>query len=176
MNHIENIPYANIDHLSKPKQDEPLSYYDEYTNILTLYDNLKSKYSQLEIDYHSLQSVIQQKNEAYLQCQNELNVYQNLLYHQKKKSDDIDLLRTTLNERDVKLQELTYSENQLRIRQSELELNVKTLEESNMKLKSSQKLLEQIQIDLKRLTHERDLAVVEKKQIENQLDLTREKV
>ena len=33
------------------------------------------------------------ETQAYLQCQNELNTFQNLLYHEKKKSDDIDSLR-----------------------------------------------------------------------------------
>ncbi|CAF4435104.1 unnamed protein product [Rotaria socialis] len=75
--------------ISKSQEDESLSYYNEYTRILILYNELVTQYNQLEIDYKSIQSLLQQKNEAYLQCQNELNTYQNLLYHQKKKSDDI---------------------------------------------------------------------------------------
>ncbi|CAF3366927.1 unnamed protein product [Rotaria sp. Silwood1] len=144
--------------------------------ILTLYNDLNIKYSQLEIDYKSIQSLIQQKNEAFLQCQNELNTYQNLLYHQKKKSDDIDLLRSTLNEREIKIQQLISNENQLLIKQSELESNNKLLEENNFKLKSNQQLFEQMQLDLKRITHERDLAIIEKKQIENQIKSHREKL
>jgi len=31
-------------------------------------------------------------------------------------------------------------------------------------------------LDLKRITHERDLAIVEKKQLENEIELNREKV
>ncbi|CAF4623861.1 unnamed protein product, partial [Rotaria socialis] len=75
--------------ISKSQEDESLSYYNEYTRILILYNELVTQYNQLEIDYKSIQSLLQQKNETYLQCQNELNTYQNLLYHQKKKSDDI---------------------------------------------------------------------------------------
>ncbi|CAF4776374.1 unnamed protein product, partial [Rotaria socialis] len=75
--------------ISKSQEDESLSYYNEDTRILILYNELVTKYNQLEIDYKSIQSLLQQKNETYLQCQNELNTYQNLLYHQKKKSDDI---------------------------------------------------------------------------------------
>ncbi|CAF4043056.1 unnamed protein product, partial [Rotaria magnacalcarata] len=150
-----------------------LSYYNEYTRILILYNELVTKYNQLEIDYKSIQSLLQQKNEAYLQCQNELNTYQNLLYHQKKKSDDIDQLRLTLNEREIKIQELLNSENQLLIKKSELEFNLKLLEENNIKLKSNQQLLDQIQLDLKRITHERDLAIVDKKQMENEIEINR---
>ncbi len=124
----------------------------------------------------STMNLIQQKNEAYLQCQNELNTYQNLLYHQKKKSDDIDLLHSTLNQREIDLQQLINNEKQLLSKQSELELNIKLLEENNFKLKSNQPLFEHIEIDLKRCAHERDIAIVEKKQLENQMELNREKV
>ncbi|CAF1028998.1 unnamed protein product [Rotaria sordida] len=168
--------YNQLLELYKRQQDESVSYYNEYTRIFTLYNDLNTKYNQLEIDYKSIQSLIQQKNEAYLQCQNELNNYQNLLYHQKKKSDDIDLLRSTLNEREIKLQQLINNENQLLIKQTELETNMKLLEENNIKLKSNQQLFEQIQLDLKRITHERDLAIVEKKQIENEIKFNREKL
>jgi chromosome segregation ATPase len=143
---------------------------------LTVYNELNAKYSQVQIDYESIQSLVQQKNEAYLQCQNELNTYQNLLYHQKKKSDDIDLLHSTLNEREIQYQQLITNEKQLLFKQSELELNVKFLEEKTSKLISNQQLFEQIQLDLKRITHERDLAIVEKKQLENKMELNQEKI
>lgn len=80
--------------------------------------------------------MIQQKSEAYLQCQNELNTYQNLFYHQKKKTDESDLLRSTLDERDRQIEE--HLERQ-----------------------------RQMQLELKRSIHERDLAIVEKKQLES---------
>ncbi len=60
------------------------------------------------------------------------------------------------------------NENQSFIKQSKLESSLKLLEENNSKLISNQQLFEQIQLDLKRITHERDLAIVEKKQYENQ--------
>ncbi|CAF4420898.1 unnamed protein product, partial [Adineta steineri] len=60
--------------------------------------------------------------------------------------------------------------------QLELESNIKILEENSFKFKSNQQLFEQIQIDLKRISHERDLAVVEKKQLENEMELNREKL
>ncbi|CAF2908409.1 unnamed protein product [Rotaria sp. Silwood2] len=168
--------YDQLLELSKRQEDESSSYYHEYARILSLYNDLNTKYSQLEIDYKSIQSLLQQKNEAYLQCQNELNTYQNLLYHQKKKSDDIDLLRSTLNEREIKIQQLINNENQLLMKQSELESHMKLLEENNFKLKLNQQLFEQIQLDIKRITHERDLAIVKKKQIENEIELNREKL
>jgi hypothetical protein len=76
----------------------------------------------------------------------------------------------------MKLQQFITNEQQWLCRQSELELNVKLLEENNLKLITNQQLFEQIQLDLKRITHERDLAIVEKKQLENQLELNQEKV
>ena len=127
---------------------------------------MNTKHSQLHIDSESVQSIIQQKNEAYLQCQNELNTFQNLFYHEKKRTDDIDLLRSTLNERESQLQQFIANEQQLLTKQSELESNLKILEEKNSKMMSNEKFLGQIQIDLKRITHERDLAIVEKKQME----------
>jgi hypothetical protein len=139
----------------------------------------------LQIDYESLQSLIQQKNEAYLQCQNELNNYQNLLYHEKKKSEEVELLRSTLIERDTKFQQLVDNETTLLVKQSELERDLKLLEQNNFELRSSeQSLIEQLQqtnteqmhLDLKRSTHERDLAIVEKKQLENEMELNRQKV
>jgi len=36
--------------------------------------------------------------------------------------------------------------------------------------------MEQIHLNLKHSTHERDLAIVEKKQLENQIELNRQKV
>ncbi len=170
---------------SKRQHEESLSYYNEYTRILSLYNDLNTKSSQLQIDYESLQSLIQQKNEAYLQCQNELNNYQNLLYHEKKKSEEIDLLRSTLVERDTKLQQLVENEIKLLVKQSELERDNKLLEQNNFELKSSEQSFieqlkqtntEQIHLDLKRSTHERDLAIVEKKQLENEIELNRQKV
>ena len=139
----------------------------------------------MQIDYESLQSLIQQKNEAYLQCQNELNNYQNLLYHEKKKCEDMELLRSTLIERDLKLQQLIDNETQLLVRQSELERDVKLLEQNNFELRSSEQSFveqlqqtntEQLHLDLKRSTHERDLAVVEKKKLENEIELNKQKV
>ncbi|CAF1273060.1 unnamed protein product [Adineta steineri] len=170
------IDYDELLELSKRQHEESLSYYNEYTRIISLYNELNTKHSQLQINYDSLQSLIQQKNEAYLQCQNELNTYQNLLYHQKKKSDDIDVLNSTLNERDIQLQQLIINEKQFINKQLELESKIKILEENDFKFKSNQQLFEQIQIDLKRISHERDLAVVEKKQLENEMELNREKL
>lgn len=123
-----------------------------------------------------MQSLFQQKNEAYVLCRNELTTFQNLLYEQKEKSDDIDLLRSKLNEREKQCEDLLNNKKQLMDKQFQLELTGKLLEENNTKLISDQKLFEQIQIDLKRITHERDLAIVEKKQIENQMDSNQEKV
>ncbi|CAF1143604.1 unnamed protein product [Adineta steineri] len=154
------IDYDELLELSKRQHEESLSYYNEYTRIISLYNELNTKHSQLQINYDSLQSLIQQKNEAYLQCQNELNTYQNLLYHQKKKSDDIDVLNSTLNERDIQLQQLIINEKQFINKQLELESKIKILEENDFKFKSNQQLFEQIQIDLKRISHERDLAVL----------------
>ncbi len=150
-----------------------------------MHSELNTKYSQLQIDYESLQSLIQQKNEAYLQCQNELNNYQNLLYHEKKKSEEIDFLRSTLIERDTKLQQLIEHETDLLVKQSELERDIKLIEQNNFELKSTEQSFiehlqqtnpEQMNLDLKRITHERDLAIVEKKQLENEIELNREKV
>ena len=177
-NSEEEHQNLNIHHLesNKHQHDTSISYYDEYLHIQSLYNDLCAKYSQLEIDYKSIQSLIQQKNEAYLQCQNELNTYQNLLYYEKKKSDDIDFLRSQLNEREIQLQELVDNKKQLLVKQTELECHVKLLEEDNFKLKTNQQIFEQIQLDLKRTTHERDLSIVEKKQIENEIEINREKV
>lgn len=151
--------YDELLQLSNKQHEESLSYYNEYMRILNIYNELTGKYSQLQIDYESIQSVIQQKNEAYLQCQNELNTYQNLCYHQKKKSDDIDLLRSTLNERENQLQKLIDEEKQWLNKQIELEKKLKFFEENQCRL-------EEMQLDLKRTAHERDLAIVEKKQLE----------
>jgi len=177
--------YDQLVEFSKHQHDESLSYYNEYTRILSLYNDLNTKSSQLQIDYESLQSLIQQKNEAYLQCQNELNNYQNLLYHEKKKSEEVDLLRSTLIERDSKFQQLVDNETKLLVKQSELERDIKLLEQNNFELKSSEQLFieqlqqtntEQLHLDLKQITHERNLAIVEKKQLENQIELNRQNV
>ena len=177
--------YDQLVEFSKRQHDESLSYYNEYTRILSLYNELNTKSSQLQIDYESLQSLIQQKNEGYLQCQNELNNYQNLLYHEKKKSEEVELLRSTLIERDTKFQQLVDNETTLLVKLSELERDIKLIEQNNFELKSSeQSLVEQLQhtnadqinLDLRRSSHERDLAVVEKKQLEHEIELNRQKV
>jgi negative regulator of sigma E activity len=81
-------------------------------------------------------------------------------------------LRSTLIERDTKLQQLVDNETKLLLKQSELERDLKLLEQKNCELKSSEQTLveqlqqtniEQIYLDLKHSTHERDLAIVEKK-------------
>ncbi len=177
--------YDQLVEFSKRQHDESLSYYNEYTRILSLHNELNTKSSQLQIDYESLQSLIQQKNEAYLQCQNELNNYQNLLYHEKKRSEELDLLRSTLIERDTKIQQLVDNETTLLVKLSELERDIKLLEQNNFELKSSEQSfieqlqqtnVEQIHLDFKRSTHERDLAIVEKKQLENEIESNRQKV
>ncbi|CAF0924059.1 unnamed protein product [Rotaria sordida] len=176
--------YDQLVEFSKRQHDESLSYYNEYTRILSLYNELNTKNSQLQIDSESVQSLIQQKNEAYLQCQNELNNYQNLLYHEKKKSEEIDLLRTTLIERDTKLQQLIDSETKLLVKQSELERDIKLLEQNNFELKSTEQLyieqlqqmnIEQIQLELKHITNERDSAIFARQQLENEIQLNRQK-
>jgi hypothetical protein len=108
-----------------------------------------------------------------------------LLYHEKKKSEDMDLLRSTLIERDLKLQQLVDNETQLLVRQSELERDVKLLDQNNFELKSAEQSFieqlqqtntEQINLDFKRSAYERDLAIGEKKQLENEMELNRQKV
>ena len=170
--------YDQLVEFSKKQHDESLSYYNEYTRILSLYNDLNGKYSQLQIDYDSLQSVIQQKNEAYLQCQNELNNYQTLLYHEKKKSDEIDSLRSILTERDEKFQQLLDNETKLLVRQSELERDIKLLEQNNFELKSNeQTLIERLQqTNIEQVIYERNLIIDEKKQFENQINLNQQKV
>lgn len=177
--------YDQLTEFSKRQHDESLSYYNEYARILALYNELNTKSSQLQSDYESLQSLIQQKNEGYLQCQNELNNYQNLLYHEKKKSEEIDLLRSTLIERDTKLQQLVDNETQLLVKQSELERDIKILEQTNFELQSAEQSYiqqlqqtntEQINFELTRSTHERDSILMEKKQLENEIELNRQKV
>ena len=114
-----------------------------------------------------------------------MNNYQNLLYHEKKKSEELDLLRSTLIERDTKLQQLVDHETTLLVKQSELERDLKLLEQNNFELKSAEQTYleqleqtdaEQINLELKRSVHERDLAIVEKKQVEKEFDLHRQKV
>ncbi|CAF3483968.1 unnamed protein product [Rotaria socialis] len=176
--------YDQLVEFSKRQHDESLSYYNEYTRILSLHNELNTKFSQLQIDYESVQSLVQQKNEAYLQCQNELNNYQNLLYHEKKKSEEVDLLRATLIERDTKLQQMVDNETQLLVKQSELERDIKLLEKNNFELRSveqsfieqlQQMNLEHIQSDLKNISHERNIAIANKKQLEDEIELNRQK-
>ena len=125
---------------------------EEHSRFESRYNDLNRTHSQLQVEYESVQSLLQQKNEAYLQCQNESNNYQNLFYHEKKKSDEIDLLRATLLERETKLAE------------------------TNRQWQCTVEDFEQIRVELRRITHERDLAVVEKKQIEQQLKAIQDKV
>lgn len=114
-----------------------------------------------------------------------MNNYQNLLYHEKKKSEEVELLRSTLIERDTKFQQLVDNETTLLVKLSELEREIKLLEQNNFELRSSEQSfveqlqqtnVEQIHLDLKRSTHERDLAIVEKKQLEHEIELNRQKV
>lgn len=168
--------YDQLSELSARQHDESVSYYNEYNRILILYNELNTKYIQLEIDYQSIQSLVQQKTEAYLQCQNELNIFKNLYYEQKKKSDDIEQLRSNLNERNVQLEELKVNEQDLLNKQNQLETNLKILQEQNTKMSANNTFFVQNQIDLKRITHERDLAIVEKKQIERQLEQIQDKL
>ncbi|UJR30030.1 hypothetical protein I4U23_017575 [Adineta vaga] len=177
--------YDQLVEFSKKQHDESVSYYNEYSRILSLHNELNTKHSQLQIDYESLQSLIQQKNEGYLQCQNELNNYQNLLYHEKKKSEENEILRSTLIERDAKLQQLIDNETKLLVKQSELERDVKLLEQTNFELKSTEQSFieqleesnpEQMNFHLQQITNERDSALREKKQLENEMELIRQKL
>ena len=164
--------YDQLVEFSKKQHDESLSYYNEYARILALHNELNSKQSQLQVDYDSLQSLIQQKNEAYLQCQNELNNYQNLFYHEKKKAEEVDLLRSTLIERENKLQQYLANERDFLVKQAELERELKVLEQKNFDYQGE----ESLQLELERTRDERDLVVVEKKQMENEIEATRQKV
>lgn len=137
------------------------------------------------MDYESLQSLIQQKNEAYLQCQNELNNYQNLYYHEKKKSEEMEHLRSTLNEKEKKLNEYHQRETELLWKQSELEREMKLLEQNLFELKQNEQTMieqiqqnnaEQMQLEIKRFLQERDLAIIEKKKVEQEYQHLKEKV
>jgi hypothetical protein len=97
----------------------------------------------------------------------------------------MDLLRSTLIERQTKLQQLIDHETQLLVKQSELERDIKLLEQNNFELRSTEQSFieqlqqtdtEQIHLELKRNTHERDLAIGEKKQLENDIESNRQKV
>ncbi|CAF4271735.1 unnamed protein product, partial [Rotaria sordida] len=46
--------YDQLVEFSKHQHEESLSYYNEYTRILLLYNDLTTKHSQLQIDYESL--------------------------------------------------------------------------------------------------------------------------
>jgi DNA repair exonuclease SbcCD ATPase subunit len=112
---------------------------------------------------------MQQKNEAYVQCQNELTTYQNLFYHQKKKTEEFDVVRATLAEREQQLSRLMHSDEQHRTRQSELQCQLDTCRDKIVRCQSSLDMFEQMQLDLRRATHERDVAIVQKKQLEHQI-------
>ena len=133
------------------------------------YQQLLSEYTTMSTLYNQTQSLIQQKTEAYLQCQNELNTFKNLFYEQKKKSDDIEELQSMLNERTIQLEQLKINEQELITKQKQLEIDLQLLQEQNTKMLANETFFTQNQIDLKRITHERDLAIIEKKQIEQQL-------
>ncbi|CAF1009444.1 unnamed protein product [Rotaria sordida] len=75
---------------------------------------------------------------AYLQCQNELNNHQNhYIIKRKKQSEEIDLLRSTLIQHDIKLQQFINNETKLLVKQLKLEHKIKLLEQNNIKLKSN---------------------------------------
>jgi len=178
------VEFEQLTEFSKKQHEESLSYYNEYTKILNLYNELNSKQSQSQIEYESLQSLIQQKNEAYLQCQNELNNFQNLFYQEKKKSEENDSLRSTLIDRENKLQQYIERETELLLKQSEVERQVKILEQNIFELKTNEQFVleqmqqnnvEQMQIELRRFQQDRDLAVVEKKKLEQEIELTKQK-
>jgi len=133
------------------------------------YQQLLSEYTTMSTLYNQTQSLIQQKTEAYLQCQNELNTFKNLFYEQKKKSDDIEELQSMLNERTIQLEQLKINEQELIAKKKQLEIDLQLLQEQNTKMLANETFFTQNQIDLKRITHERDLAIIEKKQIEQQL-------
>jgi negative regulator of sigma E activity len=90
-----------------------------------------------------------------------------------------------LTERETKLQQLIDNETKLLVRQSELERDLKLLEQTNFELKSAeQSFIEQLQqtnpeqmnFDLQKIAQERDSAIAEKNQLENELTSTRQKV
>ncbi|CAF1535720.1 unnamed protein product, partial [Rotaria sordida] len=111
--------YNQLVEFSKCQHDKSLSYYDEYTCILSFYNDLNTKYT-------------------YLQCQNELNNHQNhYIIKRKKQSEEIDLLRSTLIQHDIKLQQFINNETKLLVKQLKLEHKIKLLEQNNIKLKSN---------------------------------------
>ncbi|CAF4156417.1 unnamed protein product, partial [Rotaria sordida] len=56
----------------------------------------------------------------------------------KKQSEEIDLLRSTLIQHDIKLQQFINNETKLLVKQLKLEHKIKLLEQNNIKLKSSE--------------------------------------
>lgn len=168
-----------LSQFEREKQEEKLHFHastggttstsDEVLRLTELYNELNEKYHQLQIDYHSIQSLIQQKTDAYLQCQNELNQFQNLYSQQKKKLEEFDLFQRKLIEREKELE-------QLRIDQSDLQHQLEILKEKNDQCQLNHQNFDQIQLDLKRITQERDFAILEKKQLETHVELYRQKV
>jgi hypothetical protein len=64
-------------------------------------------------NYESLQLLIQEKDETNVECYSALINYEILLYDEKKKSQEVDSLHSTLSEHDVKIQQLLNNEKNL---------------------------------------------------------------
>jgi hypothetical protein len=77
---------------------------------------------------------------------------------------EVDLVHSTLTEVDIKIQQLVDNEITHMNKQLELEREIKLLQQKSFQLKSSEQSqqtnAEQINLDSKRSTHERDLAIV----------------
>ena len=144
--------------------------------MLIRYNDLNEKYQKVCIDFQSVESLLEQKSQGYLQCQNELNTFQNLYYHQKNRCDDNEHLREILVERETQLGNLIRTEQELRVKQSDLEEQLEMLQEKNDLYHEIVQKLENKELELKRITHERDLAMVEKKQLEHLLQSQTQKV
>ena len=81
----------------------------ELDNVRRILDELireNSLLKKVKNNCESLQLLIQEKDEANVEYYSALINYEILLYDEKKKSQEVGSLRSTLSEHDVKIQQL----------------------------------------------------------------------
>ncbi|CAF0919592.1 unnamed protein product [Didymodactylos carnosus] len=178
--------YDQLIEFSKRQHEESLLYYSEYNRFVQLYNDVNTKYSQLQVDYQQVQSLLTQKQEAYLLTQNELTSYQNLLYHEKKNTEDYEQLKKIVQEKNIYIQTLIEQEQRLQLKLNEYETELKLFEQMNFDMKTNESVLYEkidqlthqnnldlLQTECKRLTYERDQAMIEMKKYQLEIEQLR---
>lgn len=144
---------------------------DRRENV-TANDAPRKDSAQIELELVKLENLLEQKSLAFVRSQNELNLFQNLFQQEKEKNKLFDENQRLLGQREQQIDRQNEEINNFAQRIRQLEEN---LSEAERRARNSDRV-DEIQLELRKSVEQRNLAIVEKKQMERRIEQLNEEV